>query len=225
MVEEHIKEYLNKWVDRYKHILERYYPSHGKTGFTERNLTVNFASAIEGISMEAFTWYEAPIENKFGQHDNHLDAVMFEPIRKEIFLVEAKRIKEPKEIESIGKDIQRICSERNIDTIKNGLKGKKFETHFEDANIYGLIIADVWTKKKNHNELPKSWENCKIKKEILEAFVNKKFIDEYSGELGIETNFVKEYNAKCFAQEISIDEKTPSSVENYNLLALVFKIK
>ena len=47
---------------RYMKILSNYYPAHGSTGFTERNLTNNLVLAFERVLGEScISWFEAPI--------------------------------------------------------------------------------------------------------------------------------------------------------------------
>ncbi|PSV11638.1 hypothetical protein C0W59_19075, partial [Photobacterium kishitanii] len=71
---------------RYEHILNRYYPAHNSTGFTERNLTNNFVAAMEKeLGLDCISWFEAPIclENKA-----HIDAVILTD--DSTILIEAK---------------------------------------------------------------------------------------------------------------------------------------
>ena len=42
----------------YQRIFSILYPSKNSTGFTERNLSVNFANAYEQINPSAITWFE-----------------------------------------------------------------------------------------------------------------------------------------------------------------------
>jgi len=73
---------------RYTNILSQYYPAHGSTGFTERNLTNNLVVALESAFGEAcISWFEAPtclIDGK------HIDAVVFH--ENITILIEAKRL-------------------------------------------------------------------------------------------------------------------------------------
>ncbi|MGU5889883.1 hypothetical protein [Aeromonas hydrophila] len=67
---------------RYTTIFSHYYPAHGSTGFTERNLTNNFVSALESLYPgSCFSWFEAPISLT---EKKHMDAVVF--TETELFL-------------------------------------------------------------------------------------------------------------------------------------------
>lgn len=60
----------------YQRIFSILYPSKNSTGFTERNLSVNFANAYERINPSAITWFEF----QFGENNNlHYDAVIIDP--------------------------------------------------------------------------------------------------------------------------------------------------
>jgi len=43
-------------VKRYESLLNRYYPAHNSTGFTERNLSVNFAAAFQNVYPISLVW-------------------------------------------------------------------------------------------------------------------------------------------------------------------------
>ena len=84
-----IDKVLQRYKENYCRIFEKIYPSHGSTGFTERNLSANFAKAYESISPDAVTWYEV----QFGQKNNlHYDTMIINPTKKEIVIVESKRL-------------------------------------------------------------------------------------------------------------------------------------
>lgn len=56
----------------YQRIFSILYPSKNSTGFTERNLSVNFANAYERINPSAITWFEF----QFGENNNlHLSLI------------------------------------------------------------------------------------------------------------------------------------------------------
>ena len=84
----------------YQRIFSILYPSKNSTGFTERNLSVNFANAYERINPSAITWFEF----QFGENNNlHYDAVIIDPENKRLLLIESKRFSNPHtKIESIA---------------------------------------------------------------------------------------------------------------------------
>ena len=69
----------------YQRIFSLLYPSKNSTGFTERNLSVNFANAYERINPSAITWFEF----QFGENNNlHYDAVIIDTENKRLLLIE-----------------------------------------------------------------------------------------------------------------------------------------
>lgn len=141
----------------YQRIFSLLYPSKNNTGFTERNLSVNFANAYERINSSAITWFEF----QFGENNNlHYDAVIIDPENKRLLLIESKRFSSPKEkIASIADDIDRI---QNVKS--NYLHD--FMLRVPDIlnyQIFGVILADVWI------ETPK-------KKQIYDSFVDGTFV-------------------------------------------------
>lgn len=90
----------------YQRIFSLLYPSKNSTGFTERNLSVNFANAYERINPSAITWFEF----QFGENNNlHYDAVIIDTENKRLLLIESKRFSNPHtKIASIANDIDRI---------------------------------------------------------------------------------------------------------------------
>lgn len=95
---------------QYLHILQHIYPAKGKTGFPERNLTVNFSKAYEQTlaqhGREGVSWFEL----QFGPSSNtHIDAVFLDPGEGELVLAESKRFSGPTaKFHEVGEDIQRI---------------------------------------------------------------------------------------------------------------------
>lgn len=123
---ENIEKSFEKTIEKYRQILNLYYPSHNGTGFTERNLTNNFVesmkSTLNGVSI---AWFEAPLSTT---EKKHLDAVIFHPESKTSFLIEAKRISNPSQkINSIKNDIARMKSAAHHETLESGLQGIKIE--------------------------------------------------------------------------------------------------
>lgn len=148
-----MKTDLNKvialYFKRYEKIFDIYYPSHDSTGFTERNQSVNFSSAMESIYSKTFTWYEVPLKTKY----EHCDAVIFNRNTKEMFVIEAKRFDKPsKKISELLSDVRRIINKESIDLIKTEYKNPEID----NFKFYALLLADVWLetpkKKKIYNE-------------------------------------------------------------------------
>ncbi len=146
-----IERILQQYKKNYFRIFESIYPSKGSTGFTERNLSVNFAKAYEQIYPQAFTWYEF----QFGKNNNlHYDAIIINPEDREIVVIESKRFSELfKKVKEVGEDIERIRAfstdyfEEFVDRIPN----------LKEYTVVGVILADVWAKGKNKIAISKAF--------------------------------------------------------------------
>jgi hypothetical protein len=133
-----IKAVVKIYHNRYAKIFRNYYPAHGSTGFTERNLSVNFAEAMEAMYPSTFAWFEVPFGDGYSEH---FDAAIFNMDTQEIFVVESKRFSNPadKLIEAAS-DISRIANEKNLDAIKSLIKN----CDVNEFTFYAVILADVW---------------------------------------------------------------------------------
>ena len=143
-MEEILKTAFDETARRYANIFSHYYPAHGSTGFTERNLTNNFVSSLEKVHGDCIPWFEAPIGSDYKKH---IDAVVFAPGLKTSVMIESKRFNNPNaKMEEIFRDFDRICDKNNQATIEKGKNG------FEISKKYGVLLANVWieTKKKKH---------------------------------------------------------------------------
>ncbi len=71
------REVLKAYQHNYEKILNIFYPSKKSTGFTERNLTVNFSKAYEAVAGSVgdvcCSWFELPV-NENGK--DHVDAII-----------------------------------------------------------------------------------------------------------------------------------------------------
>ena len=136
------------------------YPSKNNTGFTERNLSVNFAKAYESINPSSATWYEF----QFGDKNNlHYDAIIINPKEKVILIIESKRFSNvAKKTSEIKSDIDRI----NLSLSKYLYEFERVENN-KGYSIIGVILADVWD------------ENT-AKHSVLESYKNRSFVEDYS---------------------------------------------
>ncbi|ENP8391128.1 MULTISPECIES: hypothetical protein [Vibrio] len=134
---------------RYANILSQYYPAHGSTGFTERNLTNNLVIALERAFGEAcISWFEAPICLKDGKH---IDAVVF--YENITILIEAKRLTSVKQqMGSIERDVERMFSTDTIKTVEKELRSNQ-----NQRRRYSVVLADVWTENDEKTNVYKSW--------------------------------------------------------------------
>ena len=201
-----IDNVFNEYRSRYVNIFRKLYPAKGSTGFQERNLTVNFASSYEKLAEkqgnDCIVWYEF----QFGKKSNeHLDAIIIDRTSKQIFLIEAKRFKSNRKIESIGKDIRRITE------LKEELKNDSLNERISDIehfNFIGIILADTWIGRP-------------LRTGIYNSFVANNFIKEYSDALG-NINIIPKYNIIEFSQNDGI--KYDVIVDEYKLLNLYWKL-
>ena len=87
---------FENYRNNYQRILSLLYPSKNSTGFTERNLSVNFANAYERVNSSAITWFEF----QFGENNNlHYDAVIIDPKNKR--LLRTKPVRRAADVSSL----------------------------------------------------------------------------------------------------------------------------
>jgi hypothetical protein len=164
-----IQEVFNNMCKMYESIFTNYYPSHGSTGFTERNLTFYFShfylKSANNLS-DIIVWQEVPIEE-----GGHFDTLIIDSINEKIIIIEAKRLQNYQKFESIQKDFDRIV---DILITKNNDHGIKIPSTFSTYDKYALLLADIWLPKVNtikedikkdflENIIPKPIDNnCKV---------------------------------------------------------------
>ena len=201
---------LERMKQEYINILKCLYPSKGSTGFTERNLSVNYATAYKAENETAVVWYEFT----FGK-GKHFDAVIVNPLKKEVVIVESKRFTNPSnKAAEINEDIARIQSLRSEENLKN-----EFEKRLPDWNEYsivGTIIADVWTEKDE-------------KIEVFDSFKEQRFSSQTFAACENLINLLNsEKTARCFYEEFCDVEE--SGIEecvkkNYKLLKIQWVVR
>lgn len=201
--DERFKTVFSEFRQNYIDILNVLYPSKNSTGFTERNLSVNFAKAYEQIVPTAHTWYEF----QFGTKNNlHFDAIIVDAARKELLIIESKRFSNPtKKMQEVKDDIIRINKASTV-------YRSEFETRingFEHYSIYGVVLADVWTENRNKIQIKNEFQNASI-------------LDAFSEESIISQEQLK--SCLCFVE--SFENRTPYEWVNtdYSLLGLVWKV-
>lgn len=160
-----IQEVFNNMCKMYESIFTNYYPSHGSTGFTERNLTFYFShfylKSANNLS-DIIVWQEVPIEE-----GGHFDTLIIDTINEKIIIIEAKRLQNDQKFESILKDFDRI------DTIlveKKNNRGIKIPSAFSTYDKYALLLADIWIPKDN--ETKEGIKNNFLKNIILKPIDN-----------------------------------------------------
>ncbi|MCP4326106.1 MAG: hypothetical protein GY787_30570 [Alteromonadales bacterium] len=136
---------------RYRNILSKYYPAHGSTGFTERNLTNNLVASLEFVlGKDCISWFEAPICK---DTNKHMDAVVF--FEDVTILIEAKRFTSVgAQLNSINEDVDRMFSSKTIDMVERGLPLSK-----STRKRYSIVLADVWTETNEKINVYETWPN------------------------------------------------------------------
>lgn len=204
-----IDDILIRYKENYRRIFESIYPSKNGTGFTERNLSVNFAKAYESVYGNAITWYEF----QFGEKNNlHYDAIIINPENKEIVVIESKRFSQVyQKVRDISGDIDRI---RKFKTEYF----KEFIDRIPDVHEYsvkGAILADVWTETS-------------LKIDIKESFCKSTFGQHYlSGIFADDSWFVNgQYFCENFADiNVPAIRKSNTIPTNYYLLGMIWNVE
>ena len=192
------KNIFDEYKKYYECIFDVFYPSKNSTGFTERNLSVNFSKAYEKLNPKAITWFEF----QFGEKNNlHYDALIINRETKELFLIESKRFSNlDKKVNEVQNDIIRI---KEAITIYNS----DFESRipqFNDYTIYGIILTDVWTESKGKIAIKESFEN--------EVFTEKYFSHKLP-------------EIAYFTQSFNKPNPYIQTLKNYYLTSFVWKVR
>ncbi len=207
----------------YEKIFEQIYPAKNSSGFTERNLSVNFAKAYEKIvtqqNQNCITWYEF----QFGDKNNqHYDAVIINITTKEILIIEAKRYNDlPKKIYSTINDISRINNFPTEILNENSRRIADFNLY----KIYGVVLADVWTAETSSPKL----KTAIIAQYLSQNFIKtnnhiQKFINEYwSNEEKFNLdNLEIIYNVQGFNDCLNLNH--PIICNHYFLLSMIWEL-
>ncbi len=207
---------FKKYQSIYEDILTKIYPSKGSTGFTERNLSVNFSKAYEKLANKnelcAYTWFEF----QFGDNNNnHLDAFIINDKTQEIFIIESKRYKSKRKRESIFSDIQRMPL--FISDIKGRIDFNIDNINRSDYKYYGIILADVWTETPSKRKICNTYQkNPKMNKDTLCNFFKK---DKDSLDFMDDKIYCKE-------QSFANTKNVPDCIkQNYHLVSMWWQFK
>jgi hypothetical protein len=149
-MEDLLRNSFDSFIREYECIFQRYYPSHGSTGFMEANQVHLFVKSLCNLQIDAFSWLEAPLE-KVGRSYPRIDAVIFIPSQEAVVFIEAKRINNPNsKINEIYKDMDRLLISHN----RNHVMGKR---KFDVKHQYIVCLADVWLETKRKKSIPYWW--------------------------------------------------------------------
>ena len=212
-----------KFKHNYEKIFEHIYPAKNSSGFTERNLSVNFAEAYEKTAMQlnqnCITWYEF----QFGEKNNqHYDAVVVNITTKEILVIEAKRFNDlPKKIYSTVNDIHRINNFPAEILNENSCR----ITDFNLYKIYGVFLADIWTAGTSSPKLKKLIKAQYLSQNFIntnnriQKFINEHWSDEEKFDLN---NLDIIYNVQGFDDCLALNH--PMICNHYYLLSMTWEV-
>jgi len=162
------KQAFDGIIDEYNNMFNYVYPSRGKKGFTERNLTCRFCKQLElqakKTQFNTITWFEFPLEKKENKKGiPHVDAVtfLFGETSNAVILIESKRVTENKYAEKeqqIIDDVKRMRNEKTWKHLINPeyLHPSRQNNRFE---IYTVILADIWNTKEEALLFLQNWDS------------------------------------------------------------------
>ncbi|KJF81567.1 hypothetical protein [Photobacterium angustum] len=178
---------------RYMKILSNYYPAHGSTGFTERNLTNNLVLAFERVLGEScISWFEAPICLNNGKH---IDAVIF--FESITILIESKRLTSVKsKLVSIANDVERMFSQKTIELVEKNLTCKS-----SIRTRYSIVLCDLWTESNEKFQAYDLWPNQLPQKHLRHLTYFQKISFE---DLKVEGQWKNHYKILLAISEIKI---------------------
>lgn len=129
---ENAKVRFGNWIGKYK----AWQGSRGVNGLTERNLTMQVATAFLTQYPDAMAFMEVPfVGAQEGREDKHLDAYLFSDSLA--LLVEAKIVWAPNHIQWVAADMDRMSP-----SLVEQLQARHLAPL--PANTHGLVIAETW---------------------------------------------------------------------------------
>ena len=197
---------FDRYASNYREILSEgfFYPTRNSTGFAERNLSVNFARAYQSLNPSAVCWYEFQFGEK---NDLHMDAILIDRARRTLLLVESKRLKGKKKEEEIREDVRRI--ENGWPELFDG----RISGDLVIDEIYGVILADIWTMK--WSEKKKCYKPVAAIEKYKEQFENGTFAARCMG-----SDARKRGEAAHYITPVPVRDG-----EGYHLASFVWKLK
>lgn len=217
-----LDEVFELFIERYKKILGFFWPTIGNTGFAERNLSTNFVTAYEkSISKrgeECISWYEFQIRGESGRNDNHLNAILINLTKREIYLIESKRLvtsQHKRKVKEIINDVERLMS----DNLREEL-GKRVDNIYS-YRIFGCVLTDIWGGVKSNNDIISIFKECTTKQSVTGLFVLKELSDivNYSLPEMIKL-FDKQVDVRCMSPYTTSDTKS-----DYYIISMIWQIQ
>jgi len=209
-----IEDVMENYESFYVKILNEYYPAKRSAGFTERNQSVNFSKSMEKVHKESFTWFEVPFSE---DSKCHIDALIVNKNAKEIFVVEAKRFTNAnKKIKDVRSDIERIDDASTIQSLIEELDCR------ESYDIYGVILADVWTETDDKAKIAELWRDDQDG-----FFRGTYFSDQIQIPLSHKVEVMKMIDFSELVKNKTITNSTRknNTIKNYRLLVYIWKTK
>ncbi|MGC5700725.1 hypothetical protein J4P02_11065 [Pseudomonas sp. NFXW11] len=141
-----INRVIQQAAENFSDSLSAFYPSYGRNGINERNLTFQLANAF-GARNGAHAFMEVPFLNPLTQrYENRIDCMLFD--KERVFFVEAKRLFRLEKAEQLRNDFQRM----NAETLAPILK-KFVSPTTRTRSVYRLMLAETW-----HSNIVNWWQ-------------------------------------------------------------------
>ncbi len=117
--------------------LKEFYPSYGRNGLNERNLTYQIAKAFESRS-NAYAFMEVPFLNTLtGRYDYRIDCMLFD--KERVVFIECKRLYKPEKAQQLLVDFQRMNA-TNLTPVLEKFTGRKHRSR----TVYRMILSETW---------------------------------------------------------------------------------
>jgi len=151
-----INRVIQQAAENFSHSLSAFYPSYGRNGINERNLTFQLANAF-GARNGAHAFMEVPFLNPLTQRfEYRIDCMLFD--KERVFFVEAKRLFRLEKAEQLRNDFQRM----NAETLAPILE-KFISPSTRTRSVYRLMLAETWSPNIvnwwKKQDTARAWDN------------------------------------------------------------------
>lgn len=151
-----INSVIRQAAENFAASLSAFYPSYGRNGLNESNLTYQVAKAFETRS-NAHAFMEVPFLNPITRrYEYRIDCMLFD--NQQVLFVEGKRLFTPEKAEQMRIDFQRLKVENLVPVLE------KFNpSHTRTRSVYRVILAETWQEKTAHwwkmKDSSREWDN------------------------------------------------------------------
>ncbi|MEF1281079.1 hypothetical protein QTO05_18435 [Vibrio fortis] len=136
-----IKKAFNVVCDEYLEMFKTHYPKASGGGINEANQTYYFCKSLSQVINDNLSVGEVmsavSLETPYGT-GKRMDGVIVSPATKEVFLIQAKRLKNS-QMDSVIRDVNKVYENR-----ADLLNKIKISDSSIDYKIYLVILADMW---------------------------------------------------------------------------------